>query len=1061
MSPNTAHGNFRLWHGALALSALLLCTFTQAAAQVGAGYWHTNGASIVDANGSVVRIAGINWYGGETTDENFHGLYDQDYKYVLNTIQYWGYNTIRIPLSNQEVESPIVPSNISFTNSSGPINTDLQGLNSLQILDKVIAYAGSIGLRVILDNHRSEAGNSAEQSGLWYTSAYPESAWINDWKTLTNRYLNNTTVIGMDLRNEPHAATGGGSCWTGDTTVSCSTTNTTNNWPQAATRAGNAILALNPKLLIFVEGTDCYSGDCDWWGGNLEGAGNNPVVLSVANQLVYSAHDYGPNLFQQTWFNSSTTYSSLASVWTKFWGYLSINGTAPVWVGEFGTTNNNSDISSTAAGSQGQWFSSLVQFLQNTSPAMEWTYWALNGEDSYSLLDNNYDQSPLPALSKQQLLAGIQFPLGSSTTNPPTNLKATAASTSSINLSWTASTSSSVSYSLFRSTNSTFQPGSSNQIASGLTGTSYSDTGLTSSTTYYYYAKATNSTTGTSSPSNQAHAITQGLPAAAASLAATAISSSQINLSWTGSSTIGVTYVVYRSTTSGFTPSSSNQVASGVTATSYSDIGLTASTTYYYLVEANDANGNSAASNQASATTQAFSIYINTGGSAVSGTSWTADTDFTGSSGTNSTTGVVSTTGVTNPAPQAVYQTERWGAMTYTIPGMVSGNTYSVDLHFDEFYWSTTGQREFNVSINNTQVMTNFDIVAAAGGTFKAIVKTFTATANSSGQIVINFTAGAVDQPKIDGIDVTSSSCTASMPAAPTSLTAAAASSSQINLNWTASSTSGVTYSVFRSTTSGFTPSLSNQVTSGVSGTTFSDTGLSASTAYYYLVKAVNCAGSSSASNQASATTQPAPAPAAPTNLTATAASSSQINLSWTAPTTSGVTYSVFRSTSSGFTPSSSNQITSGVSGTTYSNTGLSASTTYYYLVEAVNSSGSSPASNQASATTQAAASTNFAIALQSVSPNPSHVGSATNVTVDFKNNASNSVTVTLITEITNSSGTVVANQSFTGTITPGQTQNVQATWSPTATGSYNIIGVVQQNGTATQSANVGTLTVN
>jgi endoglucanase len=233
-------------------------------------------------------------------------------------------------------------------------------------MDKIISAAGSIGLRVILDNHRSEAGNSAGQNGLWYTSSYPESAWINDWKTLTTRYITfvdgsgNPIVIGMDLRNEPHLSANGsisGSCWTGDTsTGGCPTSNTNQNWPAAAQRAGNAILGVNSNLLIFVEGVDCYSGDCGWWGGNLEGARNNPVILNTAGRLIYSAHDYGPNLFQQSWFNSNTTYSSLTAVWTKFWAYLSQNGTAPVWVGEFGTTNNAGEIQSSAPGSQGQWF---------------------------------------------------------------------------------------------------------------------------------------------------------------------------------------------------------------------------------------------------------------------------------------------------------------------------------------------------------------------------------------------------------------------------------------------------------------------------------------------------------------------------------------------------------------------------------------------------------------------------------------------------------------------------------------------------------------------------------
>ncbi|MGA8367353.1 MAG: fibronectin type III domain-containing protein, partial [Candidatus Acidiferrales bacterium] len=353
-------------------------------------------------------------------------------------------------------------------------------------------------------------------------------------------------------------------------------------------------------------------------------------------------------------------------------------------------------------------------------------------------------------------------------------------------------------------------------------------------------------------------------------------------------------------------------------------------------------------------------------------------------------------------------------------------------------------------------------------------------------------------------------------PNPPTSLTATAVSSSGINLSWTASTTSGVTYSVFRSTTSGFTASSSNQIASGLSTTSYSDINLVQNTTYYYLTEAILSGVASSASNQASATTQscstctvtyaftgltiaassgqsesefadanciggecvfydstatgnyisfdvPIPVaqtydiqvsyktintrgimqmaiassvggtytnvgstvdqysaaagypttdlgnftfssagtwvfrftvtgkdgasssytlsfnqltltpvssspPNPPSSLTATAASSSEINLSWMASTTSGVTYSVFRSTTSGFTASSGNQIASGVTDTEYSDTGLAASTAYYYLVEAVDSGGVSTPSNQASATTQGSSGTPVTYAFTSLS---------------------------------------------------------------------------------------------
>ena len=509
---------------------LIICGSCLAQGQ-GAGYWHTSGNQIVDSNGEVVRIAGVNWYGFETSDFLAHGLWAQDYKTIMNTIKSLGYNVIRIPFSNQMVESNPVPSNYTSNANGQPANTALVGQTALADLDTIVAYAGSIGLRVILDNHRSEAGNSNEANGLWYTSAYPQSSWIADWQTLATRYSaskftfnGNPTVIGMDLRNEPHLIANGysGACWTGDTETNgsytgCPASLTSQNWPVAAAAAGNAILAINPKLLIFVEGNDCYNGTCGWQGGNLMGVASNPVVLNVSHQLVYSAHDYGPNLFGQPWFNSSTTQSSLNAIWNQFWGYISANGTAPVWLGEFGTDNNTSDIENTAAGSQGQWFESLISYLQ-AHPTIDWTYWALNGEDSYGLLDNNYDATPANA-QKESMLASIQSPLsggggGSScTTSPaaPTGLTATAASSSSIGLSWIAVTPPAnctiTSYSVFRSTTSGFTPSSSNQVASVPGATTFSDSGLSASTTYYYKVESVDGN-GSSTASAQASATT-------------------------------------------------------------------------------------------------------------------------------------------------------------------------------------------------------------------------------------------------------------------------------------------------------------------------------------------------------------------------------------------------------------------------------------------------------------------------------------------------------------------------------------------------------------------------
>ena len=192
----------------------------------------------------------------------------------------------------------------------------------------------------------------------------------------------------------------------------------------------------------------------------------------------------------------------------------------------------------------------------------------------------------------------------------------------------------------------------------------------------------------------------------------------------------------------------------------------------------------------------------------------------------------------------------------------------------------------------------------------------------------------------------------ATPPTAPSNLTASAASESQIDLTWSASTDNvGVTgYQVLRCQGTSCTPST---VVTTVSGTTYSNTGLLPSTSYRYRVRATDAAGNlSSYSNTASATTLDTTPPTAPSNLTASAASGTQINLAWTASTDNvGVTgYQVERCQGAGC----SNFAQVGTSsGTTYNNTGLQDATTYSYRVRATDAAGNlSSYSNTASATT-------------------------------------------------------------------------------------------------------------
>jgi hypothetical protein len=145
----------------------------------------------------------------------------------------------------------------------------------------------------------------------------------------------------------------------------------------------------------------------------------------------------------------------------------------------------------------------------------------------------------------------------------------------------------------------------------------------------------------------------------------------------------------------------------------------------------------------------AYVYRINSGGAALA--PFAADQFFAGGA-SFSTTATISTAAA-NAAPAAIYQNERYGDFTYTLAGLTAGAAYTVRLHLAEIYWNAANSRLFNLKINGTQVLTNFDVFAAAGGKNIAYVRDLPATANASGQIVLGFVS-VKDKAKVNGIEV-------------------------------------------------------------------------------------------------------------------------------------------------------------------------------------------------------------------------------------------------------------------------------------------------------------------
>jgi aryl-phospho-beta-D-glucosidase BglC (GH1 family) len=419
-------------------------------------YLHTNGSQILDSQNNVVRLTGVNWFGFETSTFCPQGLWARSMDSMLDQMKSLGFNVIRVPYSTQMFDAGSTPNSFDTT-----LNAKLSGLSPVQILDLLIAGAKSRGLKIILDRHTISADT---QEPLWYTAQYPESRWISDWQMLATRYLGNDTVIGFDLHNEPHEP----ATW-GDGTL-------TTDWRLAAERAGNAILGANPKLLIMVEGYD--KNDYYWWGGDLSQAGQYPVQLNVAHQLVYSIHDYPNSVSPSPWFNDPTYPANLPAIWNQFWGYLVTEKIAPVWIGEFGTADQ--------ATSDQQWFSSIASYIATNQ--LSFTYWCWNPNASVTggiladdwLTVNQNKMSVLSPLLAPLITAPITKP------SAPSGVFA-AAATGQITVSWSA-VPSATSYNLYRGTAS----GGETLYQSGLGTTEFSDTGLSNGVALYYEATAVN-----------------------------------------------------------------------------------------------------------------------------------------------------------------------------------------------------------------------------------------------------------------------------------------------------------------------------------------------------------------------------------------------------------------------------------------------------------------------------------------------------------------------------------------------------------------------------------------
>jgi fibronectin type 3 domain-containing protein len=338
-------------------------------------------------------------------------------------------------------------------------------------------------------------------------------------------------------------------------------------------------------------------------------------------------------------------------------------------------------------------------------------------------------------------------------------------------------------------------------------------------------------------------------------------------LSWSASSGAS-SYNVKRSTTSG---GPYTTIASPTT-TGYTNTGLTNGTTYYYVVSAVNASGESANSSQVSATPQLGvppvpANVVATGGNGQVGLSWSASSGATSYNVKRSTTSGGPYTTIASPTTTG-----------YTNTGLTNGTTYyyvvsAVNTAGESANSSqvsatpelavpppptnvtaTAGNKQVGLSWSASTGATSYNVKRAtkSGGPYTTIGSPTTTNYTNTGLTNGTTYYYVVSAVNSAGQSANSSQVSATpqvgVPPAPTNVTATAGNG-QVGLSWSASS-GATSYNVKRSTTNGgpYT-TMASPTTTG-----YTNTGLTNGTTYYYVVSAVNTAGESANSSQVSAT---------------------------------------------------------------------------------------------------------------------------------------------------------------------------------------------------------------
>ena len=352
-----------------------------------AGYF-AQGGRLYDDSNREIQLRGINHFGFNTAILQPQYLWSMGWKEQIAQIKSLGFNAVRLPIAPDTLYVTTPVNTLSYMEPSK--NADLIGKTSLQVLDLWMAEANRQGLYVLLDMHgiSTKGGyqtwfvtNPADFYLIYNKQAYTQDNWIRDLVFVANRYAALPMFLGIDVFNEPYGVVR----WAaGDPNM----TNSANYWKPAVEQAAAAILAANPRLLIFVEG---INGNWDGredsrlpmnWGEDFQPQAYQPLNIP-AYKLVLSPHTYGPDVFMKSTFTAPTYPANLAPQWETLFGKFS--GTHPVVLGEWGGKYGNG----TGGALDIIWQNALVDYLisKNMRSTFYWCY-TPNSGDTGGILDD-------------------------------------------------------------------------------------------------------------------------------------------------------------------------------------------------------------------------------------------------------------------------------------------------------------------------------------------------------------------------------------------------------------------------------------------------------------------------------------------------------------------------------------------------------------------------------------------------------------------------------------------------------------------------------------------------